>query len=77
MKVKASELREQTMEELNKRLSDTEEQLFKLRFQKSTGQIEDPTKIRDARRNIARVKTVINERRVALASAPVEEKSNE
>jgi large subunit ribosomal protein L29 len=77
MKVKASELREQTMEELNKRLSDTEEQLFKLRFQKSTGQIEDPTKIRDARRNIARVKTVINERRAALPSAPVEEKSNE
>jgi large subunit ribosomal protein L29 len=77
MKVKASELREQTMEELNKRLSDTEEQLFKLRFQKSTGQIEDPTKIRDARRNIARVKTVINERRAALASVPVEEKSNE
>jgi large subunit ribosomal protein L29 len=77
MKVKASELREQSLEELNKRLSDTEEQLFKLRFQKSTGQIEDPTRIREARRNIARVKTVINERRAAPPSVPVEEKSNE
>ena len=86
MKVKANELREQSMEELNKRLSDFEEQLFKLRFQRSTGQIEDPTKIRDARRNIARVKTVINERRAGQVSlpvdspvvtAPAEEKSNE
>jgi large subunit ribosomal protein L29 len=86
MKVKANELREQSMEELNKRLSDFEEQLFKLRFQRSTGQIEDPTKIRDARRNIARVKTVINERRAGRVSmpvdspvvtAPAEEKSNE
>jgi large subunit ribosomal protein L29 len=84
MKVKAKELREQSMDELNKRLSDYEEQLFKLRFQRSTGQIEDPTKIRDARRNVARVKTVINERRglastpvAPVAETPAEEKSNE
>jgi large subunit ribosomal protein L29 len=58
------QLREQPLEELRKRLSDLEEQLFKLRFQKSTGQIEDPTRIRQVRRNIARVLTVMNERRV-------------
>jgi large subunit ribosomal protein L29 len=57
------QLRDQSVEELRKRLSDLEEQLFKLRFQKSTGQIEDPTRIRQVRRNIARVLTVINERR--------------
>jgi large subunit ribosomal protein L29 len=58
-----TQLREQSLDELRKRLSDLEEQLFKLRFQKSTGQIEDPTRIRQVRRNIARVLTVINERR--------------
>ena len=62
--MKAKELRERSAEELNKSLSDLEEQLFKLRFQKSTGQIENPVKIREVRKDIARVLTVINERRV-------------
>ncbi len=57
-----AQVREQSMDELRKRLSDLEEQLFKLRFQKSTGQIEDPTRIRHVRRSIARVLTVINQR---------------
>ena len=61
--MKASALRERSAEELTKTLSDLEEQLFKLRFQKSTGQIENPIKIREVRRDIARVLTVINERR--------------
>jgi len=61
--MKAKELRERSSEELNKSLSDLEEQLFKLRFQKSTGQIENPVKIREVRKDIARVLTVINERR--------------
>ncbi len=58
-----TQLREQNMDELQKKLSELEEQLFKLRFQKSTGQIEDPTRIRKVRRNIARVQTVMGERR--------------
>ena len=62
--MKAKEIREQSVDELHKTLSDLEEQLFKLRFQKSTGQIEDPTKIRQVRKDIARVLTVINERRL-------------
>jgi large subunit ribosomal protein L29 len=62
--MKAKELRERSAEELNKSLSDLEEQLFKLRFQKSTGQIENPVKIREVRKDIARVLTIINERRV-------------
>ena len=61
--MKAAALRERSSEELSKQLSDLEEQLFKLRFQKSTGQIENPIKIREVRRDIARVLTVINERR--------------
>jgi large subunit ribosomal protein L29 len=61
--MKATTLRERSAEELTKNLSDLEEQLFKLRFQKSTGQIENPVKIREVRKDIARVLTVINERR--------------
>ncbi|NOZ95813.1 MAG: 50S ribosomal protein L29 [Acidobacteria bacterium] len=59
--MKAQQLREQSVEELERTLSDLEEQLFKLRFQKSTGQIENPIKIREVRRDIARVLTVLNE----------------
>jgi large subunit ribosomal protein L29 len=61
--MKAPTIRERSNEELTKTLSDLEEQLFKLRFQKSTGQIENPVKIREVRKDIARVLTVINERR--------------
>jgi large subunit ribosomal protein L29 len=59
----AKELRDRSPDELRKTLSDLEQQLFKLRFQKSTGQIENPQKIREVRKDIARVLTVIGERR--------------
>ena len=61
--MKAKDIRERSDDELRKTLCDLEEQLFKLRFQKSTGQIENPIKIREVRKDIARVLTVINERR--------------
>ncbi len=61
--MKAKQMREQSPEELEKTLRDLEEQLFKLRFQKSTGQIENPIKIREVRKDIARVLTILNERR--------------
>jgi large subunit ribosomal protein L29 len=60
--MKAKDIRERSDDELRKTLSDLEEQLFKLRFQKSTGQIENPIKIREVRKDIARVLTVINQR---------------
>ena len=66
--MKAKELRDRSQAELNKTLGDLEEQLFKLRFQKSTGQIENPIKIREVRRDIARVLTVMGESRVQEAS---------
>ncbi len=58
----AKDIRERSDDELRKALGDLEEQLFKLRFQKSTGQIENPIKIHEVRKDIARVLTVINER---------------
>ncbi len=58
----AKDIRERSDDELRKTLGDLEEQLFKLRFQKSTGQIENPIKIREVRKDIARVMTVMTER---------------
>jgi large subunit ribosomal protein L29 len=60
--MKAKDIRERSDDELRKALGDLEEQLFKLRFQKSTGQIENPIKIREVRKDIARVMTVMTER---------------
>ncbi|MFZ3172953.1 MAG: 50S ribosomal protein L29 [Carboxydocellales bacterium] len=57
--MKASEIRNLTSDELGKKLTDLKDELFKLRFQLATGQLENPMRIRDVRRGIARVKTVI------------------
>jgi large subunit ribosomal protein L29 len=62
--MKTKDIRERSDDELRKTLGDLEEQLFKLRFQKSTGQIENPIKIREVRKDIARVMTVMTERQV-------------
>jgi large subunit ribosomal protein L29 len=56
------------MEELLKDEEDLQTQLFKLRFQQSTGQAENPHRIRGVRRDLARVKTVLNEKRTAAQS---------
>ena len=61
--IKASALREKTTEELLKDERDLQTQLFKLRFQQSAGQAENPHRIRGVRRDLARVKTVLNEKR--------------
>ncbi|HVN33474.1 MAG TPA: 50S ribosomal protein L29 [Thermoanaerobaculaceae bacterium] len=60
--MKAKELREKSIEELRNSQTDLKEQLFKLRFQKATGQIQNPAKIRMVRRDIARVETILAER---------------
>ena len=60
--MKAKELRERSIEELRRSESELAEQLFKLRFQKATGQIENPVKIRMVRKDIARIKMVLSQR---------------
>ena len=60
--MKTTELREKSVDELNTRERDLNEQLFKLRFQRATGRIENPNKIREVKREIARIKTLLNER---------------
>ena len=60
--MKTAELRDKSVDELNARERDLNEQLFKLRFQRATGRIENPNKIREVKREIARIKTLVNER---------------
>jgi large subunit ribosomal protein L29 len=60
--MKAKELREKSIEELRRTETELAEQLFKLRFQKATGQIENPVKIRLVRKDIARIKMVLSQR---------------
>ena len=60
--MKAAELREQTVEELRDREKELAEKLFALRLQRVTGQLESPAKVREARRDLARVLTVIREK---------------
>jgi large subunit ribosomal protein L29 len=60
--MKARELREKSIEELRRSEADLREQLFKLRFQKAAGQIENPVKIRLVRKDIARVQTILAQR---------------
>ena len=62
--MKANELRERTQLELQKELSELKSELFKLRFQLATNQLENPMKLKDVKRSIARVKTVIREREI-------------
>jgi large subunit ribosomal protein L29 len=57
-----NELREKSIDELNNRERELREQLFKLRFQRATGRMENPMKIREVRREIARIKTLLGER---------------
>ena len=60
--MQASELREQTAEELRDKEKELAGQLFALRLQKVTGQLDNPAKLRNVRRDLARVLTVANEK---------------
>ena len=60
--MKVSEMRDKSEAELETRAKELSEQLFKLRFQRATGRIENPMKIREVKREIARIKTLLGER---------------
>ena len=67
--MKANELRDLSDEELIERMRDTRKQLFNLRFQHATGQLDNPRKLRLVRQDIARIMTVQGEReRVAAGT---------
>ena len=60
--MKVSEMRDKSVDELELRAKELSDQLFKLRFQRATGRIENPMKIREVKREIARIKTLLGER---------------
>jgi large subunit ribosomal protein L29 len=62
---KTEDLRELPVSELTERLETTREELFNLRFQLATGQLDNYRRVRLLRRDIARVKTVLREREMA------------
>ncbi len=62
--MKVSEMRDKTQAELQKELTELKSELFKLRFQLVTNQLENPMKLKDVKKSIARVKTVIREREI-------------
>jgi large subunit ribosomal protein L29 len=63
--MKPEQIRELSVDDLRGKEKELREQLFKLRFQKSIGQLDNALKLRETRREIARVKTILNEKRVA------------
>ena len=67
--MKSDKVREMSDDELRSKERELQEQLFRLRFQKSLGQLENALKIRETRRDIARVKTTLRQRRAQAAAA--------
>ena len=62
--MKASELRLKTREELENEALELKNELFKLRFQLATNQLENPMRIKEVKKDIARVKTLIKEKEI-------------
>ena len=60
--MKVNELRDMTSEALDKKLKELKEELFNLRFQHAINQLDNPHKIADVKRDIARVMTLLNEK---------------
>ena len=75
--VTASEVRELTEEELVLRLREAKEELFNLRFQMATGQLDNNRRLRTVRRDIAKIYTVMRERELGLSASPDETVTNE
>lgn len=78
--MKIAKLAEMTVDELRREESNLQERIFRLRFQIGTGNIENPSKLGETKRDLARVKTLLRERELRLSvphgtkeSAPVEE----
>ena len=66
--MKVNEIRELSTEEINDKLVETKQELFNLRFQQATGNLEKPSRLRELRHTAARMKTVLKEREEANES---------
>ena len=63
--MKIKEIRELSTEEIKDKLVETKKELFNLRFQQATGSLEKPSRIRELRHTVARMKTVLKEREMS------------
>jgi len=66
------ELREQSSDELESRLKESKAELFNLRVQSATGQLDNNRRLQTVRREIARIYTIMRERELGLAAEPAE-----
>ena len=67
--MKAQEIRDLTTSEIEEQIKSSKEELFNLRFQLATGQLEETARIRTVRKTIARLKTVAREREIEQSKA--------
>lgn len=67
--MKSKEIVEMSDDELKKALDDAKDELFRLKFQLVTGQLDNPMRIKEVKKNIARVKTVIRQKELGLYPA--------
>ena len=70
--IEAAELRELSDDELRTRLRESKEELFNLRVQSATGQLDNNRHLKTVRRDIARIYTIMRERELGLSAAPTE-----
>ena len=67
--MKANEIREMNSEEQKEKLASLKEELFNLRFQHATGQLENPMRLKEVKKSIARIKTIQREQELEAAKA--------
>ena len=67
--MKASKVRDMTNEELTRTIGELKTELFNLRFQQATGQLQNPVRLNQCKKDIARVKTILHERELGLKRA--------
>ena len=67
--MKASKVRDMTNDELNRTIAELKTELFNLRFQQATGQLQNPIRLSQCKKDIARVKTILRERELGLKRA--------
>jgi large subunit ribosomal protein L29 len=67
--MKANKMRDMSVNELEQKLVELKGELFNLRFQMATGQLENPMRVRDVKKSIARIKTILKERELKSVEA--------
>ena len=67
--MKPTDIRAKTADELQQQIDDLAKEAFNLRFQRASGQLENPARVRQVRRDLARIKTILGERSRAAAAS--------